>query len=75
MKPLFSSTKHLIYPFTISVKLEGGRIPNVLSCFGAFINVCIDERELWETIAQLAKCRKDLVTHSTPENENKPISS
>lgn len=68
MKPLFTSTKHFIYPLTIAEEMKRRCVANVLGCFRAFIYVCIYERELWKLVAQLAKCREDLVTHPTPEN-------
>lgn len=67
MQPLFSSTKHLIYPFTVSVKLKCRCIPNVLSRLWTFINVCIYERKLWEIVTQLAECRENLATNTAPE--------
>ena len=75
MKPLFSSTKHLIYPLTIAVEMKCGCVANVLGCFWAFINVCIYERELWKLVAQLAECREDLVTHPAPEKLHKLLGS
>lgn len=47
----------------------------MLCCFWAFINICINEGKLGEVVAQLAKCRKDLPAHPTPENEGTRIPS
>lgn len=69
MQALFSCTKHLIYPFTVTVKMKCGCVSNMLSSFWAFINICIYERKLGEVVTQLAKCREYLATHSAPENE------
>lgn len=57
MQPLLSGTIHLVYLFTISEKLEGRGVSNVLSCFRAFINICVNEGKLWELIAQSTECR------------------
>lgn len=68
MEPLFpTSTIHLIYLFTIPVKLEGGSVPNVLSCFWAFIDVCVYKGKLWKIIAQSTECWENLDTNGTPE--------
>lgn len=68
MEPLFpTSTKHFIYLFTIPVKLEGGSVPNVLSCFWAFIDVCVYKGKLWKIIAQSTECWENLDTNGTPE--------
>ena len=39
----------------------------MLRGFWAFINICIHERQLWELVAQPAKCRKNLATNTAPE--------
>lgn len=67
MQPLFSSTKHLIYLFTVSVKLKRRCIADVLSHFWTFINICIYERKLWEIVTQLTEFREDLATNTAPE--------
>jgi len=71
MEPLFSSAIHLIYLFTIPVKLEGGGVANVLSCFRAFINVCVHKGKLRKIIAQSAECWENLATDATPEKTRK----
>ena len=38
----------------------------MLSCFWAFINICIDEGELWKIIAQSMECREDFTAHAAP---------
>lgn len=68
VQPLFSSTKHLIHPFAISVKMKGWGVTNVLRSFWTLINICIHKRELGEVVTQLAECREDLATNSAPEN-------
>lgn len=69
MEPLFpTSTIHLIYLFTIPVKLEGGSVPNVLSCFWAFIDVCVYKGKLWKIIAQSTECWENLDTNGTPRS-------
>lgn len=68
---LFSSAIHLIYLFTISEKLEGRGVSNVLSCFRALINVGVYKGKLWEIIAQSAECRENLATNTTPEQPGK----
>jgi hypothetical protein len=68
VQALFSGTKHLIYPFPVAVKMKRRCVANMLSCFRAFINIRIYERKLREVVTQLAKRRKNLAAHATPEN-------
>lgn len=44
--------------------MKSGGVSKMLSCFWAFINICIDERKCWELLAQLAKCREDLAANT-----------
>jgi len=67
MQPLFSSTIHLINLFTISKKLEGWSVSNLLSCFRTFINICVYKWKLWEFVAQSTESRQNLTANATPE--------
>jgi hypothetical protein len=71
MKPLFSSTIHLINLRSISIELKGRGIPHTLCCFWAFIYVSIHEGKFFEIIAQLAKVRMNLAAYLTPNEANK----
>lgn len=68
VQALFSGTKHLIYPFPVAVKMKCRCVANMLGCFRAFINIRVYERKLREVVTQLAKLRKNLAAHATPEN-------
>lgn len=73
MQPLFSGTIHLINLFTISKKLEGWSVSNLLSCFRTFINICVYKWKLWEFVAQSTECRQNLTANATPEKIGKII--
>ena len=69
MQSLFTSTKHFINPFTISIKMKSWRIPNMLCCIWTFINISIHKGKLVKLVTQLAECRKYLAANMTPGNE------
>lgn len=66
MKPLISSSIHLINPFAIAIELECGCVSNLKCCLWALIYISINKTQLWKFTAQLPKSRKNLVAHSAP---------
>lgn len=72
VQSFFASTKHLIYSFTVAVKLKCRSVTDVLSSFWTFINVCIDERNLRKIVTQPTECWKNLTAHTTPETNKEP---
>lgn len=69
MQSLFTSTKHFINPFTISIKMKSWCISNMLCCIWTFVNISIYKRKLGKLLTQLAEHRKYLAANTTPGNE------
>lgn len=69
MQSLFTSTKHFINPFTISIKMKSWCVPNVLCCLWTFINISIYKGKFGKLVTDLAECRKYLAANTAPWNE------
>lgn len=72
VKSFFTSAKHLINPFTITEELKRRCATNMLSGLRTLIYISIYKRKLRKVLAELLKCRKDLITNSAPANDLSP---
>lgn len=69
IKPLFTSSKHLVNFFTVPVKLKRRSVTDVKSGLRALVNICINKLDPLETVAKLLERRKHLATNSTPTQQ------
>lgn len=69
MQPLFTSSKHLVNLFTVSVELKRWSVTDVKSGLRALVNICINKLDPFETAAKLLERRKRLATNSTPTQQ------